>query len=100
MTITEQKAHSVIADRFDPDDFDQTFPRYNPLLTGAMPLHLSAGAFDPKILGRQEGPRVIVEFDTQQTVSGVKPDRRSDRHQSSSLRASSGSMIGIPSRTG
>ena len=98
--IIEGQPHGIIADRLDPDDRDGALARNDLLLARSVTLHFGARALDPQILRRQRKPRSVVERDVQYTLRLVQPDLGRGHHHSASLRASSGSMIGIPSRTG
>ncbi len=106
-------ADGVVADRLDAHDADMAAAGDQLLLAGPMALHFGRG-LDPQQLGRKAELRPIVEVDLQRLLGRLQPDLdRPDLadpgdfegHQlriSSSVsgRASSTSMIGMPSRIG
>jgi NAD(P)-dependent dehydrogenase (short-subunit alcohol dehydrogenase family) len=97
--VVEDEPHRVMADRLDLHDADMAPPGHDHPLAGPVPLHLGRGALDAEVFGRQRIGLAIVEGDVQHLLRAVQPDFGRRRHQPS-LRASSGSMIGMPSRIG
>ena len=113
--IVEDDAHGVIADRLDGDDADMGAPGDQRLLAGAVALHLGRRAFDAQIFRRQAKPRAVVERDLEQLLRLLqaqldRPARFASLTAaagalrrllgSRAARASSTSMIGMPSRIG
>ena len=72
----------------------------NLLLGRRVPLYLGARAFHPQQFRGQGEARAIVEGDVQHLGGAVEADFGRVWHHASSGRASSGSVIGMPSRTG
>jgi hypothetical protein len=64
--IIEGDAHSIVADRLQPDDPDVSAPGDQGLLPGSVPLNLGRRAFDPQILGRKTTAGAVVEGDLEQ----------------------------------
>src|SRR5271165_4986224 len=101
MQVIENEPHCVVPHRLDPDNADLSPPSHRSLLPRIVPLDLSARTFHAQILRRQGVLGSIIKRDMEHTRRAVQPDLRgSRRHCYSSFRASSGSMIGIPSRIG
>src|SRR5262249_36769997 len=99
--IVEDEAYGVVADRLDAKNAHMPATSDDLALAGSVALHLRAGALYAKILGGELESRAVVEIYFQALFRALQADFRGRRHQvSSSLRASSGSMIGIPSRIG
>src|SRR5262249_34780598 len=112
--VVELDADGVVADRLDAHDADMAAAGDDGLLSGAVALDFRRGAFDPAQAGGILELRAVVEIDLQQLLvllqsdldrpgrraRGVGP--RTHRRISSSVsgRASSASMIGVPSRIG
>jgi hypothetical protein len=57
VTVVEDNARGVVADRFDRDDLHVPLSGNGVLLGGGMPLHLGAWRFDTKIFRRQRKRR-------------------------------------------
>src|SRR5471032_2201080 len=127
--IVELDAQRVVADRLDSQDADMGAAVDELLLRRVVALHLGRRALDAEIFGSQAEALAVVEIDLQRPLFRLEPDldrpmhgveaaagagRRGAAHdgapglwalaaaRSSSLsgRASSTSMIGIPSRIG
>ena len=104
------------ADRLEFHDADMGAAGDNRLLSRPVPLHLGRRALDPQIFGRQAEARDVVEFDVEALFGAVEAqldrpwvcfarahgcgNRFGAVSSSRRGRASSTSMIGMPSRIG
>ncbi len=70
------------------------------LLVRRMALHLGGGTFHAQVFGRQAETDAVRPGHFQHLFGALQPNLGGRGHQPASLRASSGSMIGIPSRIG
>src|SRR5579883_2117131 len=114
--IVELDADSVIADRLDLENADLGAAMDELFLARPVPLHFGGRALDAEILGREAKPRAVIEGDLEHLFRPPQADLgrpafRGRIHDvggafnlafspSSSGRASSTSMIGMPSRMG
>ena len=99
--VVEGDSDRVITDGLGRHDPDMPAPGYGFLLVRPVSLYFGAGAFDAQVFRGINKARAIVEIHFQRPVRALEPDLDRCGHcYSSSLRASSGSMIGMPSRTG
>ena len=114
--VVEQDADGVVSDWLDAHYAHVAPAGHDPTLGCTMALYLGARTLDAQILGRQQELGAVVEADSKPPLGRLKvnfeQNRRlpraryvrirhvGNRHVGSSGRASSGSMIGIPSRTG
>ena len=99
MQIIEADAQRVMANLFQPDNANMAPARHNHLLPRPMALHFRTRAFHAQIFGGQRETRTISEGNFQDFFRLAQADFRGCAH-ASNLRASSGSIIGMPSRTG
>ena len=121
MQIVEGDAHSVVPHRLQPDDTDMRASGNQGLLARTVSLDLGRWALDTKLFGRETKPGAVVEGNFEQLFRFFeaqleRPARRPARVHSNPLqgaggglagssssrsrRASSTSMIGMPSRIG
>jgi hypothetical protein len=100
--IVEGEADGVIADRFDADDADVAAAGDGLFLIGAVALDFGARAFDAEVFGGEHEVAAVVEGDLELFLGAVEVDVCGRGHgvQDSRGRASSGSMMGMPSRIG
>jgi len=121
MQIVEGNAHGVVAHRLQPDDPDMRASGNHGLLARTVSLDFGRWALDTQIFGRETKPGAIVEGNFEQLIRFFeaqleRPARRpacvhsnplqgeggrlAGSSSSRSRRASSTSMIGMPSRIG
>src|SRR5258708_38254445 len=122
--IVELDAQRIVADRLELEDADMTAAEDQGLAARSMALHLRRRTLDPEQLGREPVALAVVEVDLEHLLFPLQADfdgpmlgperlgHRGLRHEeapqpragftgsSSSERASSTSMIGMPSRIG
>src|SRR5690348_13922851 len=95
-------------DGLEPHDLHMALAGDGLALIGPVSLHLGAGGFDAQIFGGQLEAFAIVEYDGEEVLGRAQSQLGRPRHRllahaislSESWRASSASMIGMPSRMG
>src|SRR5690606_30766718 len=74
VTVAEDKAQGVIADRLKPLDRHVPLSGHDLLLPRSMALHLGAWAFDAQIFRRQRKPCAVLEGDFEQALGLLEAD--------------------------
>src|SRR6185503_8044648 len=103
VAVVEQDADGVVADRLDRVDADVLFADHRRAADPAVALRLSRRRLDAQQLRGKAQRLAVVEFDFERLLGAEQPNLDRPglglRHRrQSSLRASSTSMIGMPSR--